>query len=363
MSHIRKILSVCFVLVVLTGCREKINHEIGIRQIVEKQDTTNTTVGKSWKKVDNTPGDVLTIEAFQGKLYLGGNIESDNDAFLYSYDGSNMSNVLKGTMISGPISDIETVGNRMWFGGSFSYHEFPNVYENLMYLENGKVSGTVFGDWLYSEIFGLKEYNGDLLVRGYFRKSSLHTGIKTSYLELVKGKTNVGFGTDVLTEPINEFAMFNNKLYITGEGNFTGSVHMCGYWNGTSWANSGFTTKSSILDNGFGIAEFKNNLYLTHNKTWATSSTLVQRFDGTKWYDMDNVDVSNDKRTHLRVIGDYLYYFGTGLLLDGGLESNILRYNGSKWEAVGSMFRTVVDVELYDGKLYAATDNGLYVLD
>lgn len=355
---IRLILAVVVISSVF-GCRKEIIHEEGITYLPKKQAEKDTTVLEgAWSFVPNSPKNISSIEEFEGVMYLGGKDEATGDAYLWNFNGD-FKVAAKGEFISDDISDMIIYNNQLWIGGSFAYYDMENLksYDNILIVKDGEIGGMDFGDFLSSSIYGFELFNNDLMVFGKFKTGQ--EKIKTNYVERIANGNVIGFH-DGIDDIVRDGTVYNNSFYVTGESDFAPNVHLCGYWNGSSWANSGFFSKSSIIEYGRSVQSYENELYFAHNKTWATNAAKLMKYDGKDYSDILEVDFSEYKNCSLKVMEGKLFLFSEGVQLNGEVISNIIVYDGTEWKPVGSLLVPISDICYYKQELYAATKIGLY---
>jgi hypothetical protein len=349
-----KLVGLLSFLLLVSGCRKEIIHEAGIIKLTDP--IIAPPPGVTWTLVNNSPVNVMALESYKNKLYIGGSFSESRFVSIASYDGTKFSKVFTGSFIGDGVTDLQILGNKLWLGGRFTYLEINKDYDNLMYLDNTLYGGINFGDFLYSEIYGLSTFEGDLIIRGSFNNNK--PNLKTKNIERLKGMTLTGFGVGI-EDPINDFIDFNGKLYICGNYELAKDVYMFGYWNNNKWNRVGDIDRANLLDDGFAVAVYQGALYMAGDKSFKRTNNL-QKFDGVAYTNIPGIEMKTCK---MKEISGELYLFGEGILKDGVGTSNILKFNGQKWESVGKLNRPVFDVTLHDKKLYAATAVGIYVLE
>lgn len=349
-----KIILLTSLLAILGGCRKEILHEIGVRQIEEEKEPVEA--GTTWTLVEKSPTDILCLQAYDNKLFIGGEFEGTGFDHLCSYYKGNFSKGLNGSIIGDGVFDMQIIQNRLWIGGNFSYLDIGRDYDNLVYLDKNSLGGLNFGEWLSTDIEGLMTYNGNLYVRGYINNNKAN--IKTKHIEKVVGTSIVGFEQGI-SEPINDFVFFKNKMYVAGDDEFEDDVFLFGFWENGKWNAFENIDRASILDRAYAVEVFNNKLVLIGDESFKRP-TSIQMYDGNTVQNIQDISIGAGKT---KVIGSSLYVFGRGITINGVSESNIIRFDGSQWTPVGSLSREITDVELYDNSLFAATSRGLYILE
>lgn len=354
MKFIFKPVLVICLLVIFGGCRKEIIHEIGVRKIKAVEEPV--APGTTWNLVSGSPESIFTLCSHEGKLFIGGEFEETSFDHFCSFSNDRFSKGLTGNFIGDGVYDIQAIGSRLWVGGNFSYLAIGRDYDNLVYIDPNSYGGLNFGEWIFTDIFGLTEHQGDLYVRGYITTN--RANIKTSHIEKVRGTNIIGFEQGI-SEPINDFTFFQNKMYVAGDDNFEPDVHLFGFWDNSKWNPVGDIDRSSILDRAYAVEVYDGELYMAGDESFKRP-TSVQKFDGSSYTNIEEIQISTCK---MKVIGGTLYLFGKGILLNGVGESNVVKYSGGEWEPVGDLTREITDVEVYNGSLYAGTSRGLYILE
>lgn len=349
----------------VTGCRKEIVHQIGKTVLIEKKDTTNTDTttnsGKEWKMVYSSPTEITCLKTYIGKLYLAGNFSHDYYKGLATFNGTSFSkaNGFNG-ILNGDIEKFEIVLSQLWMVGDFSYFNLSNLetYNDVMSYAFGVVSGIEFGGTINSRILNCTEYRSDLLVSGYFDTNA--ENVNTKNMELIRFSKTMGFGIGIGNPPI-DMKSYDNRLYVCGEHEF-GGVKMVGYWDGSSWKSIDRFNRAGILDKGYSLEVYDDGLFLLCDKFFGLT-TNVQYFDGSNWYEIAGVSIGSNFPCKLKVVGGDLYLFGKGVQVGDSYVSNVAKYKNGTWENVGSILKEINDLETYNGKLYAATPQGLYTLE
>ncbi len=181
------------------------------------------------------------------------------------------------------------------------------------------------------------------------------TGTAQTWAELAN---NQGFDNQVLSLYVDDAT---NTLYAGGQFTKVDGVTVNGIakWDGTQWSamGDGFGGTSPYV---YGITKYKNDIYATGHFTSSGGTTLngIARWDGTKWQPLDG-------GLELLTQYDYgvaLHEFNNELYVGGKFQkvgtapiqvSNIAKWDGTKWSAVGGAVNDLVlTMHTHNNELY-----------
>lgn len=168
--------------------------------------------------------------------------------------------------------------------------------------------------------------------------------------------TPTGTGTNGY---INAMAWYNGNLYAGGFFDTIGGVEAndIAMWNGINWAPVGMGMKSQEYG-VYSMAVYNGSLYAGGSFDTVDGKQIfgIARWDGTNWYPLSTGIYAADEDDGvfaLLVYNGYLYVAG-GIDSAGGVPvSEIAKWDGANWSAVGSYTNgPMYALAEYNGSLY-----------
>lgn len=336
----RKYLMVFCVLVALTACRKKIDHEPGVESAFDP----------FWTKVGNSyglPAVAHAVEVFNGELYVGG--------VGANISGTNTYRCLSKIDANGVVTEVLNPGLSESYSGS-------------------NVSATVYD---------LQVFENELYVGGAF-KFGVQGQFDYSFFKLDVNNTPISMGFTSATWAVKSFFLMNNSLMIFGS--IAGSVQQ--YSNGTlsqfadvPWFNArgaGVAGNEIVLvrNNSTMARATASSTWTSYNMNLTTSSVYLYSF--AKFGDAEYFTAEYSRVIkHDLITDDWSYmvmpntysssssgFFPQLKELDGELyvlARGIHKLNNNQWERVGAFTADVWDITNYNGRMYAGTQAGLFV--
>ncbi|HEY0679516.1 MAG TPA: T9SS type A sorting domain-containing protein [Chitinophagaceae bacterium] len=263
-----------------------------------------------------TVSGVYSVASYNGSLYAGG--------FFYSSAGV-------------PINNIA-----IWDG------------TNWLPLGQG-----IWGNSNYSIswVNSMAVYNGELYVGGSFEKAGL---ADAKNIAKWNGSTWSALAP-IDCGQVRSLAVFNNELYVIAYFPTLAPYPepVIAKWNGSAWSTVGTGLKFNQL---YSMAAFNGALYVAGDSVndgggYVYHSGIV-KWDGNNW-----TDVSMQLNGPVYAMAEYngdLYAGGQFNYAGDTPVSQIARWNGSEWSALGagigmsdSWYTAVTSLAVYDGSLYA----------
>jgi hypothetical protein len=212
-------------------------------------------------------------------------------------------------------------------------------------------------------VYALTEWRGDLYAGGRFTNPAgvIVGGIArwdgAAWLETGGDLSVVGGGASV----IGMAAGADGRLYVGGFFGAAGDIaaNNLARWDGASWSGFGGGQGASLSLRAIlvhGSELFVGGLFTSVGDVPASR---VARWDGTRWTALGSgvKGINQGLGTAVSALahdGQYLYVGGTFTNAGGITASNIARWNGTSWAAVGSGANSNVLALAYDGgTLYA----------
>lgn len=187
------------------------------------------------------------------------------------------------------------------------------------------------------EISAMVEYNGELVLGGWFSSPGNRIGVwnGTSYNTL--GTGFAGTGVVFLTS----LCVFNGELYAGGNFSTAGGVaaNCLAKWDGTSWApvGTGLTsTLGIVLVNT--LCVYNNELYVggLFDGAGGVAVNNIARWDGNTWNDVAGGTSSGGMVITMATHKGSLYAGGAFTTMGGTTADRIAKWNGVSWSALGT---------------------------
>lgn len=241
---------------------------------------------------------------------------------------------------NGPVTALNTVGQRTFVGGYFSQIggvAVTNIaeWDGIRWIGLGEGIGYYAGGFVDSGVnsittIGTKMYAaGDFTNAGSVPVNNIAVWDATNWHALGDGLNNLVF--DLATDGTN--------LYAGGHFSVAGAISASriAKWNGTTWSPlSSGVTKNMGLPFVHAIAISGGNVFVggSFDHAGGMPATNVARWDGTNWFPL-GTGLGPDPVYALAIKGNTLYA-GGGFTKAGVISvRNIAQWNGATWAAVG----------------------------
>lgn len=343
---------------------------------VERWDGTN------WVSLaEGVIGGVRTLSMVAGKLFAGGSFGHLDNRINYAlqnvaiWDGTNWSALGSGfglpneTFCNGsggfePIHALDVSGNKITVGGGFEW--IPNSGPSVgRVLQWDGASWTTLGSGVDGVIFAITSLGTDLFVGGNFSIAggSHAAGIArwdgTNWFPLGSGLSNSNGAASV-----SAITVSGSDLYVGGVFTSAGGVLANGIakWDGTHWSALGPGIEGSAVN---AIAVSGRKVYVGGGHFTLADGLSVYglaQWDGISWQRV-GIGIQNGFVNALAVSGSDLWVGGSFIEAGGIVATNIAKWNGSSFSAVGQgIFRTNY-YSVYPGYVscLVPTGSGLYV--
>jgi hypothetical protein len=314
--------------------------------------------GTNWSAlgsgVTGSGGALIKALATDGtNLYVGGAFTNAGGVAVNNlavWDGANWSAFQGGSVTNKGILAILADGSDIYLGGSLS--AAGSVPANNIVKWNGSgyealgsgLTGTV-------TVYAMARMNGNLYVCGSFTNAG---GVAVQNVACWNGSTwtNLTQGITASTQPLTLMGLGagpDGRLYIGGLLDSAGTLgaYDLAAWDGTNWQlvrpGAGNGLYIPLVNMVRAIAVNGNDLYAsgTFLAAGTVKANRVAHWDGTNWWAMGSgMKGTNDSVTTvvsaLAISGGYVYAAGNFTNAGGVTVTNIARWNGSTWSAVGS---------------------------
>lgn len=312
--------------------------------------------GSTWSSVGFT-GTPIALAVEGNNLYVGGAYTNAGGVLLTNigrWDGSTwhaLGNSLGGA--GDAVRALAVTNGTLYAGGNFT-NSGPLAVTNIAYW-NG-TSWLALGGGVDSFVLTMALKGSDLYVGGFFSKAGSTTA---NGLARWDGSNWFALGTGVSGGSLNTMAVFGNLLCIGG--NFTTvngvSASRFAVWNGSVWAAAG----PGLSASGVRIYPTGTNVYVGGNFLLAGGKLAVSiaSWDGTTWSALTPATKVNGlSGTAVRALasdGTNLYAGGAFTFAGSVAATNIGRFDGTNWHALGSgVNNTVNAIAVLGTDVYAA---------
>jgi trimeric autotransporter adhesin len=178
---------------------------------------------------------------------------------------------------------------------------------------------------------------------------------------------NLGSGVNA-NGTVNAIAVSGNNVYIGGTfTNASGvTANRIAVWNGGNWASLGSGSANGLSGTVYAIALNGGDVYVGGSFTNAGTSVVrgIAKWDGANWSSLGSGAIAGSSAAEVRALafgGDgKLYCCGRFTNMSGISASSIARWDGTKWEALGSGF--FADSAVVRGTGLAIRGNDVYAI-
>jgi hypothetical protein len=339
----------CLACLVLS-CRKEISHN---------PDPLSADSGAyvAWGWYRKTPPDIQyvnVLEVFDGELYFGNEPYEDQMLLGKMNSSGSVTPVFSQTSVLNSIRDLEVFNNELVVAGDYSYYfSLSNHGENLFRIApDGSAYHISFAEYISHKIEDISPFGDVLIVSGTFAPEASSNITSQNIDQLTSAFTSAGLGSG-LSGPMIESVEHNGSLYAIGTED---DLKM---WNGSTWSSVTYNNANNT-DQLYSVCSFDDTLYLYGN--FSGGIVLKKMAPNGQWSSVQEIGVTGTVSPEggLKALGNKLYLFGNGIMLNGELQSNIITLGDEGWQRVGGLNLEVRDLEIFNNKLYAATKYGIY---
>jgi hypothetical protein len=363
--------------------------------------------GTSWSAIGNGLGGgthvVQAVEVYNGDVYVGGNFNLNDGSAgngLVRWDGTSFSSV--GTF-NGQVMSLKASGGSLYVGGDVTYDSGPN--HGIVRLTG--TTWSALGTGANTSIKAINFSGSDMYVVG---SRIVIPGQETSHVAKFDGTnwTRLGFFSDGI---INAVTIIGSDVYVGGYIPFPNNMfNSIAKWNGSTWSGvgTGLSGGTSQSERVMALANFNNTLIVGGNYTTAgglaarnlakVTNGIWSAFPGTgvdanvgavavsgsdvyiggsfisagpitanriaKWNSITNTfsgfgtgitGAALSSVNAMAFVGSDLYVGGSFSNAGGVVVNNIAKWNGTNWSALGTGVNgivtamKVVGTEIYVG--------------
>lgn len=339
-----------FVIILFSSCRKEIRREPG----------QHSNLNPFWKKLERenvVQESYADAVIFDGELYFGGiyaygDISSEEYGIMIKIDSSgNFINIPEPEAVGGWGSGVPVVkamhvhNNELYVGGWFdASYKGATFYDLMKYDVNDSLYSAGFPDLVSPTdwINDIDSYAGDLMIVGDFTGN-----LNNAVLHMNNGVFEVFCFPHSFT-PLSGTEI-NNEFWITGEDNGMASANT----TAINWTDRPYNESFSGED-VFNITRHNGFDYVV-----ASGGLKIRDVNTGIWIDQPWPSGYSDYQN--------LYYdveFFSFKVINGDvylLAKGIYKLNTSgSWEPMGRLNVVARDLELFNGKYYAATHRGIF---
>jgi len=287
------------------------------------------------------------------------NIFSGTNRLLRKHLGNNQWEVIANTALTDNISALISFNGDLYVGTQFGGFRLDETSNTLIPIGNG-LNGAV-------SVFMV--YNGQLVAGGQFTREN-GSSASLNGIATWNGTSWESFGDGFNTVPpgftleVYDVAIYEGDLIASGKFRFSGSTTVDGLarWDGAAWQPFGTGLFWAQHAENYGIGSALSvqggNLYVAgyFDSVNNVAASNLARFDGSQWTAMGAT--SNDAIFDMKTLNDILYISGRDARNIGGTNYDIAAFNGTTWSGVANtedsvFWVSVLETNANESILYA----------
>jgi hypothetical protein len=325
--------------------------------------------GAGWSALGSgMNGSVSVLAVLGNTLYAGGEFTTagnvTNANYIAQWDGTTWSSLSSG--FSGSVQALAVLGTNLYAGGGFAKSGSSNVFFVAQWNGN---TWSALGPGLNTGVKALAVSGSTLYAGGDFNYARNAPSVHFNGIAQWGGSSWSGLGTGMAGNApyVLALAVSGTNLYAGGEFTKAGgtNVNYIAQWNGSTWSplGSGMGAVGGNTPTVLALAVSGGTLYAGGEFTTAggNQANYIAQWDGTNWSSLGSGVSSgrfNDTEvTALAVSGTDLYVGGTFIMAGDVAATNIAKWDGSNWSALGSGFNANVNaLATLNNTLYAGGD-------
>jgi trimeric autotransporter adhesin len=301
--------------------------------------------------IPTPPINVSCIGQADDGIYIGGLLTAAGKTLanrIVRWDGTNWNDVGGGTVggasSANRVLAIAGLGNDVYVGGTFTGVGGINV-SNIAHWDGANWWNMGVG--FDSSVSVLAATAGAVYAGGGFTNVNDQGFIfPVNHIAMWDGYNwyNLGSGVNA-NGAVNAIAVSGNNVYVGGTfTNASGvTANRIALWNGANWASLGTGSANGLNGTVLAITLHGSDVYVggTFTNAGATVVRGIAKWDGASWSGLGTgaTGTSAGEIRALAFAGDgKLYACGRFTNISGVNASSIARWDGTKWEALGSGF-------------------------
>jgi hypothetical protein len=337
--------------------------------------------GSTWHPVSGKPGHgthffIYTLELGQDGLYAGGFVNAFGSTVarrVARWNGTNW-NAL-GSGVTGEyngntlaVRAIGTQNNEVFIGGGF-VNAGGVTANNIAKWDGGNWSALGYG--VDSTVSAIETTATDVYVGGGFTNAFDAPGFGYTVNRIARWNPGSGWwplGTGMSSGGINVIRAQGGLIYAGGSFTTAGGItaNRIAVWNGSTWASLGIGAANGLNGTVNSILVDGADLYVGGSFTMAGGATAraIAKWNGSSWSPVGQgfFHTSTANVSDLTKIGSHLYACGSFTNAGGSVVTRgIARWDGVKWESLGSGIGNEASAGVARGYALAAWGNDLFV--
>jgi hypothetical protein len=297
------------------------------------------------------PINVSCIGQADDGIYVGGLLTAAGKTLasrIARWDGANWNTVGGGTMggasSGNRVLAIAGLGSDVYVGGTFTNVGGINV-SNIAHWDG--FNWWNMGVGFDSSVSVLAATPGAVYAGGGFTNALDPFPFTVDHIAMWDGLDwyNLGSGVNA-NGTVNAIAVSGNNVYVGGTfTNASGvTANRIAVWNGFNWASLGTGTANGLNGTVLAIAINGSDVYVGGTFTNAGTSVVrgIAKWDGATWSGLGTGATNGTSAAEVRALAfgadGKLYASGRFTNMSGINASSIARWDGTKWEALGSGF-------------------------
>jgi len=319
------------------------------------------------------PINVSCIGQAADGIYVGGLFTAAGKTLLNRiarWDGSNWNDVgggtIGGTGSANRVLAIAGLGSDVYVGGTFTGVGGYSV-ANIAHWDGANWWNMGYG--FDSSVGALAVTASAVYAGGSFTNVTDSFTFTVNHIAMWDGFNWYSLGSGVnANATINAIAVSGNNVYVGGTfTNASGvTANRIAMWDGGTWNSLGTGSANGVSGTVLAIAVNGNNVYVGGTFTNAGTTVVrgIARWDGANWFGLGSGATNGTSTAEVRALafgGDgKLYCCGRFTNMSGIAASSIARWDGTKWEALGSgLFASSAIVR---GTGFAIQGNDIYAV-
>jgi hypothetical protein len=336
--------------------------------------------GATWHGVTGKPaqGTHVFVQALGlggDGLYMGGvfNVVGTTTAsHIARWDGMNW--FALGTGVTGSyngtsltVRAIKAQSNKVYIGGGFTTAGALTANNVAMWDGNNwsTLGYGVDAGVVAIETTATAVYVGGSFINAYDSPGSSYTVNRIARWDSASGWWPLGLGVG---GSVNAICAQGSVLYAGGSFTTAGgnTANRIAKWDGANWSSLGTGSANGLGGTVNAILADGTSLYVGGSFTTAggVPAFAIAKWDGSSWSALGQGMSSSSTAsvTALAKIGTYLYACGVFTNADGSVAArNVARWNGTKWEALGSGVGNDMMPGASRGSALAVSGNNLFI--
>ena len=296
-------------------------------------------------------GQVGVIVASGSNLYAGGRFTRAGDISatnVATWNGSEWSAL--GAGVNGEVWALAVLGTNLYAGGKFTTAGGNNA--NFVAKWDGAV-WSALGSGMNSYVGALAVSGTNLYAGGWFTTAG---GSAANRIAKLEGMDWLSLGTG-MNGYVSTVVAAGDDVYVGGGFTMAGdnSANCIAKWDGSSWSALGSGVGGGSFGTGVSLlAVSGTNLYAGGRFTVAggNAATNIAKWDGSTWSALGTGINTSHPRAGvgaLAVSGSDVFVGGVFTTADGNAANFITKWDGSSWSALGSGVNGLVDTLAVSG--------------